>query len=90
MPKATLQCAMAKLSKVVRAEYGFPKRISCHGFRHSIATHLLERGVDLRYIQAFLGHSSLESTRIYTHIVPTQLKKEIFRTHPREKMTLKF
>jgi integrase/recombinase XerD len=88
MPAATLQCAMARLSTLVREEYGFPKRISCHGLRHSIATHLLERGVDLRYIQAFLGHSSLDSTQIYTHIAPKELEKEVFRTHPREKMNL--
>jgi integrase/recombinase XerD len=89
MPGPTLQSAIGKLDRLVREKYGFTKRISCHVFRHSIATHLLERGVDLRYIQAFLGHSSLDSTQIYTHIAPMELKKEIFRTHPREKMNLK-
>ncbi len=88
MPGPTLATIMRKLDHLVREEYGFPKRLSCHVFRHSIATHLLERGVDLRYIQAFLGHSSLDTTQIYAHIAPKELEKEIFRTHPREKMNL--
>ena len=50
---------------------------SLHWFRHSYAKHLLENGIDLRYIQEILGHSSSKTTEIYTHVSNTSLKKII-------------
>ncbi|MGA2623588.1 MAG: site-specific tyrosine recombinase/integron integrase [Bacteroidota bacterium] len=52
---------------------GIKKRVSMHTLRHSFATHLLDRGVDIRYIQALLGHRSVKTTEIYTHISPKSL-----------------
>lgn len=60
--------------------------ITPHMFRHSVATMLLEEDVDIRYIQKFLGHSSITTTQIYTHVTSNK-QREIFRTkHPRNKL----
>ena len=55
---------------------------SCHLFRHAMATHMLENGADIRYIQAILGHSELSTTQIYTQVSITKLKEIHTATHP--------
>lgn len=62
---------------------GIRKTISPHTLRHSFATALLEGGADLRVIQAMLGHESIGTTEIYTHIDTTTLRREILEHHPR-------
>jgi integrase/recombinase XerD len=75
--------AIWELVKKYAARSGMPSSISPHTLRHSFATHLLSGGADLRNVQEMLGHSSIATTQIYTHVDPSRLKKVHQKFHPR-------
>jgi len=72
-----------KILKRYAVAAGIQRNISPHKLRHSFATHLLERGADLRSVQAMLGHAGLATTEIYTHVNAARLRRVFDRFHPR-------
>jgi len=79
---ASPEC-IRRLIRELGERVGIAQRITPHMFRHSIATYLLEEGVDIRYVQRLLGHRSISTTEIYTHVADATLRTRINALHPR-------
>ena len=82
MGKPLSRQSIFKYIKQLAKDNGITKEISPHTIRHSFATHLLENGVDLRYVQEMLGHEDISTTQIYTHMDSTRLKELVNNVHP--------
>ena len=81
--RLTARSVARSLDKYLKAS-GINLLTSPHTFRHSFATHLLDKGADLRSVQEMLGHSSLSTTQVYTHITTERLKNVYDKAHPRK------
>lgn len=79
MPAASMRKRFHELCALA----GLPRDIAPHAMRHTFATDLLDGGADLRSVQELLGHASLSTTQLYTHVTPSRLKAEVCAAHPR-------
>lgn len=73
-----------RLVRQLGEDAALTRRVTPHMFRHSVATYLLEEGVDIRYVQRLLGHRSIGTTEIYTHVADAALKSRVIERHPRK------
>jgi integrase/recombinase XerC len=80
--RLTTRSVARMLEKYIK-ESGLDSRTTPHTLRHSFATHLLDRGADIRSVQELLGHKSLVTTQIYTHVSTANLKQAYVKAHPR-------
>jgi integrase/recombinase XerD len=83
--KALSRISVFNLIKKCTMKAGIKKTVSPHTFRHSFATHLVEAGADLRAVQEMLGHESITTTEIYTHLDRKYLRTEVMNHHPRNR-----
>lgn len=83
------QSVRAMICKYIKCT-GTSLHVTPHMFRHTFATQLLEADVDLRYIQSLLGHSSISTTQIYTHVTTSKQKDILATKHPRNKLLLNY
>jgi integrase/recombinase XerD len=79
------EMAVLDAVKRVAAKAGISRAITVHTIRHCSATHMLNHGADIRYVQELLGHASVSTTQIYTHVSIAKLKQTHARCHPRER-----
>ena len=76
---------MFALVRRVAVRAGLDNPLSPHGLRHAFATHMVERGADLRVVQTLLGHASIATTEVYTHVSRAHLSRIHAAHHPRER-----
>ena len=79
IPRRTIQRRISNYIKMIASG----KRLGPHTLRHSFATHLMNRGADIRAVGDLLGHTSLSSTQVYTHVKPEKMKEIYKQSHPR-------